>query len=725
ITKCGENDIVIENAEIYGAERGYVFAVGGLSLKLQAKWKDNLKEGTPEGVVWAAESEGNIATVTENGEITASESGLVEIIADCNGNVAKIIINMQLKLVSMKLRTSNDYYSVGLALETVFASEKYVNAEIALRARETGNQTPDEVLNNEKVPNSTLIQIIGAPKRAEGDTDGVYQAKLLAFYSAFTYEIISGKEYAHFDSETPNRLIFDSAGLEGKGKQVVRVKVRAKYPRYASASTLIEEEVDVKVIYGVEVSNITEMRVASHDQYSYAHLDGNLQDRELVFEHTVTEDHAPEIYRVYNGEYSLRTYGISVVNDMEFEDGEVKDENALKVFGDVYGNGHRLQAELNQLDGNQAMLWIGWSNVTISNFNLRVNKIDKEGTLSVDDAVGFTGEAFQIFSVGGWELWLQGYGPNRPEDYYGHERNRLFNVRYEYSIIENGRRIGQAYNSDYTLDGLIMRNVTTPALFISSRMYMFKEESTGEYITYPDYNHTVLNNCVFTNCLATVGSFAQEGYTVLASGGYGWNKDYHGQDGTEQGDGRFVRKDPIKNAEYFKEHFASKGINAELHQTGFIDIYNWQNVQSAQLISVNSDNESGKLISNILLPISGKLIATNSEFARCRYVDEAKNATYVHMGFLFTGMDFGSGILNEPLHIVATFEDTRFAEPIRSANITETQGADSVVRIAEKFIHSLSVECICYSADSTKNDIMPNSTFDIDENFISRLHKNA
>lgn len=724
MTRCNENDIVIENAEIYGAENGYVFAVGGLPLNLKARWKDDLKEGAPE-VVWTAHSAGNIATVAQNGEVTASDSGLVEITADKDGKVAKIIINMQLKLVSMKLRTGNDYYSVGLALETVFASERYVNAQIDLISRRTNNQTPDKVISNDKEPNSTLIQIIGAPKRAQDDTDSVYEAKLLAFYDAFTYEIISGEEYAHFDATTPNKLVFDSALLEGKGKQIVKVKVRAKYPRYANASKLIEEEVDIKVIYGVEVSNMQEIRVATHDQYEYAYKEGNLVDREKVFEHTVTEDHAPEIYRVYNGDYSKYTYAISVVSDLSFEEGPVNDVNALKVFGDVYGNGHRLQAERNQLDGNQAMVWIGWSNVTVSNFNLRANRLDKDGTLSVDETMGLTGEGFQIFSVSGWELWVQGYTADkpyaRPDHYYGHTRNRLFNVRYEYSIVENGHRIGQAYNADYTLDGLVMRNVIVPGLYNVSRMYMYYEENEG-YITYPDYTHTVINNCVFSNCLATVGSFSQESFTVLSPKGNGWNNDYHGNDGSEMGDGRFVRKDPARNAEYFLEHFASKGINCEVEQTGFVDIYNWQDVKNAKLIEVG-DNDQG--LGDILISISGKLIAVNPEFARCLYFDEAENIRYFHMGFLFSGMDFSAALLNEPLYIKSSFADPRFAETIKSTDITETPGAEPLVQVAERTIHGLSVHVVSYTSDMTKNDISPYSTFEINESFIRRLHQSA
>lgn len=684
VNKCGANDIVIENAELYKAESGYVFAVGGLTLKLKAVWADALKEDSLDGVVWTAKSDGNIASVTATGEITATESGLVIITAEKDGNKATLILNLQIKLVSMKLRTGNDYFKVGLALETVFAAEKYQNVTI----------------NNDKEPNSTLIQIIGAPKRTQDDTDDTYKAKLSVFYNAFTYEIVAGEDYAYFDANEPNRLIFKPNALEGKGKQTVKVLVRAKYPRYASAQNLIKEEVDIKVIYGVEAGDIKELRQASDDQKAYAYADGNLQSRELVFEHTVTEDHAPEKYRIYNAEYSLRTYGISVVNNIWFDknpDGtllEIHDYNNIRVYGDLYGNGNWLLAERNQVYNVDAMLWIKWSNVTVSNFNLRANKIDKDGTLSADETKGLTGEGFEIFAD-------------------SHERNRLTNVRYEFSIIENGRRAGQAYNADYVLDGLVMRNFDSTAFYVPARMCAYEEG--GEYITYPDYCHVTMNNCVYSNCLATIGSYAFEAYTITSP------DSRNPLPGSKQGEGRFVHGDLEKNEQYFQKYFASKGITTQLRQTGFIDIYNWQNIKNASLIDLGDNAPAA--ISDLLGAVSSELFAANPEFAKCKFVDEAENISYLHMGFLFSGINFDAGIFDEPVHIDATFEDTRFAEHIYTKNVKKTTGG--LVGAAETLVSTLSIEFVGYTGDTTKNDLTPYSTFEINESFIRRLHQTA
>lgn len=683
VNRCADDDIIIENASVYNAVSGYVFAVSELTLKLKAVWADALKEGAPENVVWSAESDSNIASVN-GGEVTASGSGIVKIIAQCNGKSTSIVLNLQLKLVSMKLRTDNAYFRVGLAQETVFAAEKF--SYIDVRS------------NPEKESNSVLLRIIGEPKRTDEDTDATFNTKLYVFYSAFTYEITEGKEYAHFaDGAEPNRLVFNPEKLEGKGKQTIKVLVRAKYPRYESEATLIQDEVDIKVIYGVEVNNIAELRQAADDQKTYARADGNLQPREQVWEHTNTSDGRADKYKVFEAEHSLSTYGISLMTDIAFEileDGtplKITDGNQIKIYGDVYGNGHIFSAERDQVEGVNGMLRIAWSHVTVSNIGIRANRMDKDGTLSTDETSGLQGECVQIYQSD--DQW----------------RNRIVGIRIEFSILENARRAGLIYNGDCVLDGLVVRNIDSTAFYNPARMYVYEEE--GELVTYPMYPHLTINNCVYSNCIQTIGSYPYERFTVVPASGDAGNLFPD----CKVGDGRFIRKDKVKNAEYFKKYFASAGINIQIRQTGFLDIYNWQNVKNASLIDVG-DPETNKRIASF----AGEIIKQNPAFEDCRYEDKEENAMYLHMGFMSTGISFGQGIMDEPSYLDVTFEDKRFAEPVRTREIPLVIKDNILIGAAEKIIKTFEIVFYCYSTELS--DITPDSRFEITNSFISRLH---
>ena len=181
------------------------------------------------------------------------------------------------------------------------------------------------------------------------------------------------------------------------------------------------------------------------------------------------------------------------------------------------------------------------------------------------------------------------------------------------------------------------------------------------------------------------------------------------------GDGRFIRKDKVKNAEYFKKHFASAGINIQIRQTGFLDIYNWQNVKNASLIDVG-DPETNKLIASF----AGEIIKQNPAFEDCRYEDKEENAMYLHMGFMSTGISFEQGIMDEPSYLDVTFEDKRFAEPVRTREIPLVIKDNILVGAAEKIIKTFEIVFYCYSTELS--DITPDSRFEITNSFISRLH---
>ncbi len=688
---CDENDIAIENADVYQMSNGFVFAVSELPLKLKAVWKDVFKSGEPEGVAWET-SRSDVVTVA-GGTVTAKGSGLVDVVAKLDGKTTSIILNVRVKLVSMSLRTSDAALQVGLAKETVFAAERFEDASLT-----------------SKIANSTYIQIIGAPTRGDGESEASYSYRLREFYRAFNYEVISGGEYAYFAdadsvSDFANRLIFKPEALEGKGKQSITVKVSAKYPKYEGDVNLTTATVTIKTIYGIEVSNIAELRKAAVYQKEYAYADGNLQDREVVWElkNTVypgTERAREDRYRVYNGRHSLKTYAICFAGDARYEDEKnpdgslltITDGNSVVIYGDVYGNGYRLSAERNQVEGVQAMLWIAWSNVTVSNLNMRANKLEKDGMLSANDTQGLKGECFQVFS----------------KEEEGYQRNRTVNVTVEYCIVENARRAGQTYNADVTFKGLVVRNVDSTAFYIPCRMTNYIDVD-GNWTAFPNYSHINMHNCVFSNCISTIGSYSYERFTIMPKTGHNDDpfNDY------TVGQGRFVRDDLEANAEFFRENFIKDHhINTVIKQTGFLDVYNWQDVRNASIIDVG-DTTTNQLIGNV----AGSVLAINSAFRNASYVSKEENTTYFHVGLISTGISFGEGIMDEPSYLEISFEDSRFGAPIETRKI-EVEGND-LAAIGAEALKVMEIKFYCYSNTA---DITPYSHYEINSDFINRLH---
>jgi len=523
----------------------------------------------------------------------------------------------------------------------------------------------------------------------------------------YKFEIVSGGEYAYFENIEdnpavyPNKLTFIPSALEGKGKQKVVVKVSAKYPKYESETRFTTETVDINVIYGVEVSNIAQLRKAADEQKAYAYQDGNLQPREVTWEHINPNIVHPggivERYRTYSAAYSLKTYAVCFAGDIAFEvynDGTflpITDGNSIHIYGDLYGNGYMLGAERDQIVDVNAMLWIAWSNTTVSNLTIRANRMEKGGTLSVSDTKGLQGECLQVF---------------------GSEDNsftsRTLNVRIEYCILENARRAGQAYNADMTFDGIIVRNIDSVAFYMPARMKNYVD-TDGQWTAYPIYPHLAFNNCVFANCISTTGSYAYERFTVMPKAG---NSDDPFNDYTV-GQGRFIRNDLAANAEYFRKNFVSAGINIQIRQTGFLDIYNWQDVRNANIIDTG-DSSTNQLIGTA----AGSVIGSNSIFAPSRYYDELENTWYYHMGFISTGISFGEGIFNEPVYLDVTFEDDRFA-PVLDTTKIKLEGDNPIATGAETALQKMTINFYGYRNDA---DITPFSVYEINTEFIKRLH---
>ena len=467
IESCSSDDLIIKNAQFFEKDGGFVLSVDENSLKLELAWADMLKEGAPQNAIWTS-SDTDVAVVDENGFVKGISNGSVVVTATVGEASVSVELNVQKKLASIQLRTSNSALEIGIAKETVFASERYF----------------DVSLGNEKTANYTNVIVKGEPQN---------QALLKDFYAAYKFEIVSGAQYVCFDDEVANKLIFLPT-LEGAGKQSIVVRVSARYPKYEGFTKFTTEEVTIKAVFGVQCSNIAEARQATKDQREYAHKDGNLQSRKNVFEKEI----AGVRYAVYDAPRSRNLYAICLADNIVYEVNEdgtpvtVNGSNNLNLYGDLYGNNHIISALKQQVETH--LIRINWSGVTLSNTVMRSNSIGDDGLITdAEDTEGFTSTVCEVICGYDWDT------------------NRLNDVCIEYCIFENAKQAITLFNVDATVNGCIIRNMTQVGMYIPQRM-----ADMGDAV-YPFYSHLNINNVVCSNMLGSLMSVAYEKFTMKSS----------------------------------------------------------------------------------------------------------------------------------------------------------------------------------------------------------------
>lgn len=635
IIKCGESDIAIDNMNFYNNESGYVLAVGENTLTLNLVWVDMLRqdEFDLDNVMWKSSNE-NIATVDEQGSVVGVGDGIVTITASYGTSECSITLNVRRKLASIQLRTSDESLAVGLARETVFASQRYENSDKN---------------DNSKVSNYEYILVQGQP-----DTDD--QDMLKEFYRAYEFEIISGGEYAYLDSVESNKLIFKQS-LEGKGKQSIVVRVIVKYPKNETNTRFTQEDVTITAVYGVEVNDIIDARRAVTDQYDYATKAGNVIGGELIFDHRNQYD--GERYCVYSAYKSKNLYSIAFASNFAYETDDYGDpitigmDDQLMFYGNVYGNNHILSMKKQQTSFHA--LRVQWSGITISNCIFRANDIGKEGSLtSAEDTTGFDGNVCEVISSG---YMSDGDGLTHLQD-----------INFEYSIFENAKTGVSMFNADVNFKGCIIRNLTKAGLYAPARMI----ESDDYYL--PWYTHLDLHNIICSNTLGSFMSVAYELFSVKSNS-----------------EGRFVADDLAKNEEYFIENFYKKGINIEVNQTGFLEAYNWQSLSNAKLISTGE-----AWVDNMIGSTAGELIDCLSYFNRFKYVSGEDK--YIHLGFIVSGVEVKSGVLSAPNYLKLNMADGKFNEIdiAKTIDMQEVNNAGGLIPTAANLLSKMTVKMYCY-----------------------------
>ena len=649
LTKCAESDIAIRNTRFYSSESGYVLAVGENVLDLDLVWADMLQDGHPQNAVWTS-SDLSVATVDENGEVKGVSRGLVTITATVGAKSVSVTINVQNKLSQIQLRTSNASLAIGIARETVFASEKYVNVGV----------------NNDKVANSTLITVQGQP---EGATD----AQLAAFYSAYVFEIVEGEEFASFDSVVRNKVVFTNA-MEGMGKQQIVVKVSAKYPKYEGMTRFTTETVTLNVVYGVAVNNIDELIQATKDQETYAKAENNLVNPDGI--EVWRLQNGDDTYVVRNAKTSKQTYAAVFESSCAYtpqydENGEIVKsvtyDNFVHFYGDIYGNNHMLSAKRGQV--KDYLVGINWSNIKVSNLVMRVNDIgDNSEITDAEDTQSFTGDVVDIE--------------------YGHDR--LTGIRFEYCIFENSRQGVTTYNADVEYDGCIMRNMIQCAMYIPQRMY--HEDNPDEYR--PWFSHVSLNNFICSNTLGTLMSITYESFTM-----------------TNSKTGRFVKDDLVANEKYFMDNFYNAGINCVVTQTGFLDAYNWQDINNAKLIDAGDES-----LNSVIGSMLGNLISENSTFDNYKYT-ASDGKTYMHVAFMVSGISFSDGITNAPTYLELDMDDKSY-HCIDTHNLKEE--GSRLAKTAAKMLSGMSIKLYGYDNTAAINPNTPQ--YQVNNALIERIH---
>ncbi len=669
IASCVDGDIAINNLRFYENGSGYVLSVDENLLDLDLVWMDMLETDKIENAVWSS-SNTSVATVNDIGEVKGVSSGIATITATVGQKSTSITINVQRKLSQIQLRTSDASLAIGIARETVFASERYIDVNAS----------------NAKTANYTRVIVQGEPENATA-------SQLAEFYSAYVFEIVEGGEYASMDTLVANKVVFNNS-LEGKGKQKVVVKVSAKYPKYEGMTRFTTETVTLNVVYGVAASNIDELLKACDDQKAYANDEDNIKSKE----HVVWSNEAYDaLYIVENTSLSKRTYSICLEDDCRFKE-EYDDEGKIKetityydcvwLYGDIYGNNHKISASQGQNKDNY-LVQVGQNGITISNIVLRATEIDGKDEISnAEDTTSFTGHVMRI-----GDEWFR----------YGEEDGG--GVTIEYSIIENGKQGVGIYNTDITITGCIVRNITQAAFYVPIRMNDTgkTDPTTQKQIIKACYSHINLHNIISSNTLGSLMSIAYEHYTMKDGLSYRFVEGSKKKDE----DGALAKA----NEEYFIKYFYNAGINAVVRQTGFFMAYNWQDIDNAKLIQTGN-----QVIDSGLANYFGQLVRNSPYFDSLRYVDTSTGKDYLHLAFLVSGVDVTKGIIDAP-----TYLDLRIEE--KMLNCVDLKDVDlspsGMPKLMQELVEGVSLKIYGYKNTAS---ITPSSTYQVNNALIEKIH---
>ncbi len=658
---CGPDDIEIAHSGFFDEESGYVLGVGDFGIKLAARYRATADDRVPN-VVWTSDN-GAIASVSEDGSVTGLAEGRATITATLGEKRASITLNVRQKTTSLRLLTSNEILEAGLARQTVFAAEKYVY--------ETDAEGGDLAALTE--PNSVLIRVQGEPENASSE-------ELAQFYSRYIFEIEVGETCAHFDDKIANKLIFDAQALEGNGLREITVKVSAKYPRFETSQRHTTDSVTINAVFGVEVANFEQMMRATKRQREYFNRADNIIPGEDLDVLTAPDG---EEYRVHIGNRAKRSYAITLAGNVSLAEGQkldyqMKEGVCVVLFGNLYGNGYIISAKPeNVVNGRSHLIRGAASDITVSNVHVRHQDVQ----IDVLDSTTFTdGYCIAVEDIDSLNY-------------------RVENFTLEYSILENSYGGVILRNADVAIKGCIIRNISTSGVNGFARVY-------DNYLVFP---RLALHNSIFSSVIAFNVGINHEQYSV--------NKNNTGRfSAIKPKDPDKPTSDEISQSreesyKWTEENLVPKRYVPCLDQTGFLDIYGWQNATKVNLIDTGD-----KKYNQMLSAIVGPLVENHPVFQPC--VCTYNGIKYLHLGIMSVGINIPK--LGERLFLQATFEDDRFIKLTLTGLSTDVPGLPLDVKtILDLFMDQLSLEMYNYRSDA---DLGPGSTYEINSKLINHLH---
>lgn len=237
------------------------------------------------------------------------------------------------------------------------------------------------------------------------------------------------------------------------------------------------------------------------------------------------------------------------------------------------------------------------------------------------------------------------------------ESEFIEDVKIEYSVLENCYYGIYSERAEYLIDGCIVRNTSNFGIHVVNN----KNES-GEYV----YSNVTVNNTIMSNIVATA-----VGISTMS----------------EESDGSALR------------------TQSTFTQTGFLDIYNWQDVTAMRMLDrelIPGNPGADEMIKRIAnSAIAGEI--KKDDYAKLRV--EKDGVIYVNLGIVT------AGAVHE-CTTVPTFEDERFITfPIAVL--------DSLNNITKPFGFTMQ-PCVLYLYDNTA-DITPDSAFAEDAATYARL----
>ena len=681
ISKCGDGDIVIDNANLFEAkeEGGYVLATES-KLYLTSSFADDFKAGRPS-VTWSSNRE-TIAKVDANGVVTGVSSGRAVITATtADGKSASVTINVQEVVTVLLVETPDACKEEGIARETINASMTYV--DVLQNVDDLTFYVPHTASFNFTKKNNSFefnFQRPVLPENADKDE----------FYSAFKFTVqeyvgegeerhLVASDKAWFES---NEMIFDGDKIDGLTDLVVTIS--AKYPKFEFKPEYTTVQFVVKVTKGVSLTTWNEMLALSEENKvifeanktatektptwdmilgtDIARADGYLPDDEIIEDLEEIEEKVNDDRNLSNREEELwleygEIDGLNWLRDMR----DFTRSTKIYLRNNLYGNGKILYGYKAQYESEQnTMLFIITGGVKVSNAIIRACEVGDFIINDAEDAQGLMGNAIRFEAEGTDNYSL-----------------RLVDNVIEYCIIENGETLVRCYNADFLLNGCILRNTSSAALYVPTR-----RNASGVL-----YSHLTINNCVFSNMLSTALNAFFDGYSN--------------------------DNDPASVEQALKD--VEEGRTFVLNQTGFLDIYNWH---PTDVLNFMSD------LSDLNLPVIGNVnlnifvtdaLAENSEFKQYSRIYQQKE--YFHMGLVISGISkAGGGYSFGTPYPICTFEDERI-QCVPTSEIFTSNGTATAMLNGVLNGHDI----LLYTYGQNGN-LTPGTTYEVNNRLIRHLH---